>query len=47
MKKKMLRKLRQMSNDILGVEETNKIINATINKVLEETKPKKRKSIKK
>lgn len=41
MKKKMLRKLREFSNDILGEKETNKIINNTIKEVLKETKPKK------
>jgi len=43
MKKAMLRKLRQMSNEILGEEETNKIIDEEIEKVLEETKPKRKK----
>lgn len=43
MKKAMLRKLRQISNEILGEEETNKIIQEEIDKVLEETKPKKKK----
>ena len=43
MKKAMLRKLRQMSNEILGEEETNKIIQEEIEKVLEETKPKRKK----
>ena len=43
MKKAMLRKLRQISNEILGEEETNKIIQEEIEKVLEETKPKKKK----
>lgn len=43
MKKVMLRKLRQMSNEILGEEETNKIIDEEIEKVLEETKPKRKK----
>mgnify|MGYP006978922249 CR=1 FL=1 len=43
MKKKMLRKLREASNDIIGEEETNKIIEDTIKKVLEETKPKTKK----
>lgn len=47
MKKKMLRKLREMSNNILGEKETNKIIDETIKEVLEETKPKKKKSVKK
>jgi hypothetical protein len=43
MKKKMLRKLRETSNDIIGKEETNKIIEDTIKEVLEETKPKTKK----
>lgn len=47
MKKKMLRKLRELCNEALGEEETNKIIDNTIEKVLEETKPKKKKSDKK
>ena len=49
MKKKMLRKLRELSNEVLGEEETNKIVEDTVNEVLEETKPKtkKRKSDKK
>ena len=43
MKKAMLRKLRQISNGLIGEEETNKIIQEEIKKVLEETKPKKKK----
>lgn len=43
MKKKMLRKLRKISNDIIGEEKTNKIIEDTIKEVLEETKPKTKK----
>lgn len=43
MKKAMLRKLRQISNELIGEEETNKIIQKEIEKVLEETKPKKKK----
>lgn len=43
MKKKMLRKLREISNDIIGEKETNKIIEDTIKEVLEETKPKTKK----
>lgn len=43
MKKSMLRKLREISNEILGEEETNKIIQEEIEKVLEETKPKPKK----
>ena len=42
MKKKMLRKLRETSNELIGEEETNKIITETIEEVLEETKPKKK-----
>lgn len=43
MKKAMLRKMRQISNELIGEEETNKIIQEEIEKVLEETKPKPRK----
>ena len=43
MKKSMLRKLRQISNELIGEEETNKIIQDEIKKVLEDTKPKKKK----
>lgn len=43
MKKAMLRKLRAMSNKILGVEKTNQIIEETVRKVLDETTPKKKK----
>ena len=42
MKKKMLRKLRENCNELIGEEETNKIITETIEEVLEETKPKKK-----
>lgn len=42
MKKAMLRKLRAMSNEILGEEKTNQIIEETVKKVLEETTPKKK-----
>ena len=42
MKKKMLRKLRETCNELIGEEETNKIIAETIEAVLEETKPKKK-----
>lgn len=41
MKKRMLRKLREMSEQVLGEEKTNEIINDTVKKVLKETKPKK------
>lgn len=43
MKKKMLRKLREICNDIIGEEETSKIIEDTVKEVLEETKPKTKK----
>lgn len=43
MKKVMLRKLRQKSEQFIGKEETNKIIEETTKEVLEETKPKKKK----
>lgn len=43
MKKAMLRKLRQISNELIGEEETNKIIQEEIEKILEETNPKPRK----
>jgi len=42
MKKKMLRKLRKICNDVIGEKETNKIIEDEVNKVLEETRPKKK-----
>lgn len=42
MKKKTLRKLREMSEKVLGEEKTNKIIEQTIKKVLKETKPNKK-----
>lgn len=40
MKKKVLRKLREICEDVIGEEETNKLINEAVNEVLEETKPK-------
>lgn len=43
MKKKLLRKLRAISNEVVGEKETNKIIEDTIKEVLEETKLKKKK----
>ena len=43
MKKKMLRKLREWSNEIVGEDETNKNIDVAIKEVLEETKPKPKK----
>lgn len=39
----MLRKLRQISNELIGEDETNKIIQEEIEKVLEDTKPKAKK----
>ena len=42
MKKKMLRKLREICNNVIGEKETNKIIEDEVNKVLEETRPKKK-----
>ena len=43
MKKAVLRKLRALANEVLGEEETDKIIKETVEEVLEETKPKKKK----
>lgn len=43
MKKAMLRKLREISEQVLGKEETDKIIEETVKEVLEETKPRKKK----
>lgn len=40
MKKAMLRKMRQVCNETIGEDETNKIIQEEITEVLEETKPK-------
>ena len=42
MKKKVLKKLREMAEEVLGKEETNKIIEESVKEVLEETKPKKK-----
>lgn len=42
MKKKILRKLRETCNELIGEEKTNKIITEAIEEVLEETKPKKK-----
>lgn len=42
MRKKMLRKMREICNAVIGEEETEKIIEETIKEVLEETKPKKK-----
>lgn len=41
MKKRMLRKLRAMSNEALGEKKTSEIIENTVKKILNETKPKK------
>lgn len=46
MKKAVLRKLREISEKVLGEEETNKIIDDTVKEVLEETKPKKKETTK-
>lgn len=46
MKKAMLRKLRELSEEFVGKEETDKIIKETVNEVLEETKPKKKEILK-
>lgn len=46
MKKAMIEK-RAISNDILGEEETDKIINETVDNFLKETKPKKKNKKKK
>ena len=43
MKKAILRKLRAMSNEVLGEEKTNKIIEETVKKFLNETDPKTKK----
>lgn len=43
MKKATLRKLRQISNELIGEDETNKIIQEEIEKLLEDTKPRPRK----
>lgn len=42
MKKAVLRKLRELSEKTIGEEKTNEIIQETVKKVLEETKPKKK-----
>ena len=48
MKKKVFRTLRSLSEKVLGEEKTNQIIKDTIekeiNKILEETKPKRKRS---
>lgn len=46
-KLKALLKLREMCNEVLGEKETEKIINNTVKEVLEETKPKKKRILKK
>lgn len=43
MKKTMLRRLRAKCNEILGEEKTNKIIEETVKKFLNETDPKTKK----
>lgn len=40
MKKAMLRKLREISNKVIGERETNEIITNEVNKFLKETEPK-------
>ena len=48
MKKKLFRELRNLANRVLGEEETNKIIDETIKKVVEEIKedkPKRKKKV--
>lgn len=42
MKKKVLRKLRGLCNEVIGEQETNQIIEETVKKVLDETKLKKK-----
>ena len=44
MKKKVLRALRNLAEEILGKEETDKVINEAVKEVLEETKPKRKRS---
>ena len=41
-KLRALMKLRELSNKVLGEEETNKIIDDTVKEVLDESKPKKK-----
>lgn len=43
MKKKMLRKLREISEEALGKDKTDEIIKKTVEEVLKETKLKKKK----
>ena len=47
MKKAMLRKLRAMSNEVLGEKKTNQIIEETVKELLEETAPKRKNKKKK
>lgn len=49
MKKSVFRKLRALANEVIGKEETDKIIKETVKEVLEDTKekPKKEKKAKK
>ena len=47
MKKKVFRKLRALANEVLGKEETDKIIKETVKEVLEDTKEEKPKRKKK
>lgn len=47
MKKSILRKLRQMSEEILGKEKPDEIVKETVEKVLKETEPKIKKDYKK
>ena len=46
MKKAMLRKLRELSEEIIGKEETDKIVKETVEEILEETKPKEKEIVK-
>lgn len=46
MKKRVFRKLRALANEVLGKEETDKIIEDTVKEVLED-KPKKKKKAEK
>ena len=46
MKKAVLRKLRQLSEEFVGKEETEALIQEAVEEVLEETKPKKKKTLK-
>ena len=46
MKKAMLRKLRELSEEIIGKEETDKIVKETVEEILEETEPKEKEIVK-